>query len=177
MGLVGEAAFRRHFTNRLAWTSHRQEQPRTVQPVGPEVLARRHAHRGAKQSAEVEKAQIRCLGQLSQCELRAEVFLNQSDGWLQTSVLRLQIAHTRQARVSLRSDSDQQSGAEVLEVGSTLRATQFRFLHQKSAEPFHLVVDGEGRWGKAVKGTDRQACSSENCLRKTRCKTKGRYPS
>src|SRR5580704_9068281 len=106
MGLVGEAAFRRHLTNGLAWTSRRQEQPRTVQPEGPAVLARRHAHRGAKQSAEVEEAQIRCLGQVSQGKLWAEVFLNQSDGWLQTPVLRLQIAHTRQARVSLRSDSD-----------------------------------------------------------------------
>jgi hypothetical protein len=52
MGLVGKTAFGRHCPDRAGRTGHRQEHPRAIQPVAPQVLARRHADRGVKQPAE-----------------------------------------------------------------------------------------------------------------------------
>ena len=65
MGLVGEPAFGGHFSDRGCLAGQRQEQPRPVQPVGPQVLARRETNRGVKQPAEMEEADTRGPGQLA----------------------------------------------------------------------------------------------------------------
>ena len=91
----------------------------------------RHTHEAAKQGAKMILAQVCGSGDLRTRQFGAEIGFDESDGFLDTLILDVEIPRIRMPCVGLGENRNDERRAEALEVERSHRLAPLSFAHEQ----------------------------------------------